>query len=315
MIRIGIDLGGTNIVAAAIDDNYQILSKVSCKTAMPRPAEEILDDMAQLAISAAEKAGVALKDVLQVGIGCPGTCNLETGIVEYSNNLDFYQLPLIDKMKARLGVPVRMQNDANAAALGEFLAGAAKGSKSCVCITLGTGVGSGIILDGKIYSGFNFAGAEIGHSIIIADGEPCTCGMRGCWEAYASCSALVRQTKAAMQQHPESALWKVEPSLDKVNGKTSFDAMRLGDPVGTQVVEQYIRYVAYGLINTINIFQPEVICIGGGLSKEGDNLIVPLNNYIEKNRYSKYCQNQTKLTTAKLGNDAGLIGAAFIDAV
>ena len=178
--------------------------------------------------------------------------------------------------------------DANAAALGEALAGAAKGAQSCVCITLGTGVGGGIIIDGKIYGGFNFAGAELGHTVIMVDGELCTCGRFGCWEAYASATALINQTRRAMVNHPDSAMWSIAEDLDKVNGRTAFDGMRAGDAVAAQVVDTYIKYIATGLINVINIFQPEVLCIGGGICKEGDTLLKPLAAHIERERYSKY---------------------------
>ena len=247
-----------------------------------------------------------------MGIGSPGTCNADTGIVEYSNNLRFENLPLRDMLQGMLGRKVYIENDANAAALGEALAGAAKGAQSCVCITLGTGVGGGIIIDGKIYGGFNFAGAELGHTVIVVDGEMCTCGRQGCWEAYASATGLINQTRRAMVNHPESAMWQICEDLEQVNGRTAFDGMRAGDPVAKEVVDTYIKYVATGLVNVINIFQPEVLCIGGGICKEGDTLLVPLEAQIRRERYSKYSTHQTRLCVATLGNDAGIIGAAFL---
>ena len=312
MVRIGIDLGGTNIVAGVMDDHYQLLAKAKCKTNASRPAREIVTDMARMAREAAEKAGVSMSEVAHVGVGSPGTCNADTGIVEYSNNLQFEKLPLRDMLGGMLDKAVYIENDANAAALGEALAGAAKGAQSCVCITLGTGVGGGIIIDGKIYGGFNFAGAELGHTVIMVDGELCTCGRFGCWEAYASATALINQTRRAMVNHPDSAMWSIAEDLDKVNGRTAFDGMRAGDAVAAQVVGTYIKYIATGLINVINIFQPEVLCIGGGICKEGDALILPLKELIRHERYSKYSSHQTELCVATLGNDAGIIGAAFL---
>lgn len=185
-------------------------------------------------------------------------------------------------MRKTCSVPVSIENDANAAALGEALAGAARGARSCVCITLGTGVGGGIILDGKVYSGFNYAGAELGHMVIMVDGEDCTCGRQGCWEAYASATALVRQTRRAMEAHPDSAMWKIAGSLDNVDGRTAFDGMRAGDDAASRVVENYVHYVACGLINVINIFQPEVLCIGGGICKEGETLLAPIREYFSR---------------------------------
>lgn len=313
MVRIGIDLGGTNIVAGVMDDHYQLLAKAKCKTNASRPAREIVTDMARMAREAAEKAGVAMNEVAHVGVGSPGTCNAANGIVEYANNLGFNHVPIKAWLEEDLHIPVSIENDANAAALGEALAGAARGARSCVCITLGTGVGGGIILDGKVYSGFNYAGAELGHMVIMVDGEDCTCGRQGCWEAYASATALVRQTRRAMEAHPDSAMWKIAGSLDNVDGRTAFDGMRAGDEAASQVVENYVHYVACGLINVINIFQPEVLCIGGGICKEGETLLKPIREYIFQERYSKFCEQQTRLCVAELGNDAGVIGAACLD--
>lgn len=313
MVRIGIDLGGTNIVAGVMDDHYQLLAKAKCKTNASRPAREIVTDMARMAREAAEKAGVAMNEVAHVGVGSPGTCNAANGIVEYANNLGFDHVPIKAWLEEDLHIPVSIENDANAAALGEALAGAARGARSCVCITLGTGVGGGIILDGKVYSGFNYAGAELGHMVIMVDGEDCTCGRQGCWEAYASATALVRQTRRAMEAHPDSAMWKIAGSLDNVDGRTAFDGMRAGDEAASQVVENYVHYVACGLINVINIFQPEVLCIGGGICKEGETLLKPIREYIFQERYSKFCEQQTRLCVAELGNDAGVIGAACLD--
>lgn len=313
MVRIGIDLGGTNIVAGVMDDHYQLLAKAKCKTNASRPAREIVADMARMAREAAEKAGVSMSEVAHVGVGSPGTCNAANGIVEYANNLGFDHVPIKAWLEEELHIPVSIENDANAAALGEALAGAARGARSCVCITLGTGVGGGIILDGKVYSGFNYAGAELGHMVIMVDGEDCTCGRQGCWEAYASATALVRQTRRAMEAHPDSTMWKIAGSLDNVDGRTAFDGMRAGDEAASQVVENYVHYVACGLINVINIFQPEVLCIGGGICKEGETLLKPIREYIFQERYSKFCEQQTRLCVAELGNDAGVIGAACLD--
>ena len=293
-----------------MDDEFRIVATAKCKTRIPRPAEEIVVDMARMAKEAVQNAGLTMADIAYVGVGSPGTCNADTGIVEYSNNLQFEKLPLRDMLGGMLDKAVYIENDANAAALGEALAGAAKGAQSCVCITLGTGVGGGIIIDGKIYGGFNFAGAELGHTVIMVDGELCTCGRFGCWEA--SATALINQTRRAMVNHPDSAMWSIAEDLDKVNGRTAFDGMRAGDAVAAQVVDTYIKYIATGLINVINIFQPEVLCIGGGICKEGDTLLKPLAAHIERERYSKYSSHQTRLCVATLGNDAGIIGAAFL---
>ena len=312
MVRIGIDLGGTNIVAGVVDNEQNIIAKAQCKTNLPRPAADILADMARLAKEATANAGLTMDDVAYVGVGCPGTCNVFTGIVEYSCNLDFKEVSLKEDLETLIGKPVYIENDANAAALGEAVAGAAKGAQSALCITLGTGVGGGIIIDGKIYDGFNCAAAELGHIVIVVDGEQCGCGRKGCWEAYASATALIRQTKAAIEKNPESGLAKLAAEQGKVSGRTAFDAMRAGDDVAKAVVDQYIKYLASGLTNMVNIFQPEVLCIGGGISHEGDTLLKPVMEHIERDRYSKYSKHQTRLCAAALGNDAGIIGAACL---
>ena len=313
MYRIGIDLGGTNIVAGVVDDSCRIIGSSKCKTMLPRPASDIIEDMARISREAAAAAGLTMDDIASVGVGSPGTCNADTGMVEYSNNLRFENVPLRDMLGNLLGKTIYIDNDANAAAFGEALAGAARGAQSCVCITLGTGVGGGIIIDGRIYGGFNFAGAELGHTVIVADGEPCTCGRDGCWESYASATALVRQTRQAMEANPGSIMWKLSGGLDNVDGRTAFDAMRAGDESGKKVVDRYIRYIACGLVNVINIFQPEVLCIGGGICKEGDTLLKPLEEHIKRERYSKFSSHQTRLCVAELGNDAGVIGAACLE--
>lgn len=311
MYHVGIDLGGTNIAVGVVDEAYRIVGRAKCKTNLPRPAREIVDDMIKTAREAVKNAGLSMEDIETVGVGCPGTCNGDTGEVEYSNNLQFDHVPLVKWLEEGLGRPVRMDNDANVAALGEAVAGAAKGVQSCVCITLGTGVGGGVIIDGKIFSGANFAGAELGHTVIVVDGEPCTCGRNGCWEAYASATALIRQTERAIAANPDCQMATMLED-GRVTGRTAFDAMRAGCPVGKQVVDTYIHYIACGLLDMINIFQPEVLCIGGGICNEGETLLVPLRSEIEQFRYSKHSKRQTRLCVAALGNDAGIIGAAAL---
>ena len=313
MYRLGIDLGGTNIVAGVVNDEYKVVATSSIKTNLPRAAEEIVDDMAKVALEAVKSAGISMDDIKSVGIGSPGSINPTTGFVTYSNNLDFYDLPLGEMMKERLGKDVFVENDANAAAYGEYIAGAGKGTTNFVAVTLGTGVGGGIIIDKKIYSGSNFAGGELGHTVIQMDGEICTCGRNGCWEAYASATALIRQTKQAMLRYPNSCMWDLcSGDIRTVSGRTAFDAMRKGDIAGKKVVEKYVEYVAIGLANVLNIFQPEVICIGGGISKEGKNLTDPINAFIMGENYARNMNLKAKIVTAELGNDAGIIGAAFL---
>lgn len=314
MYRLGIDLGGTNIVAGIVNENYEIIATDKIKTNMPRPAEEIVDDIAKAALNAVQKANLKIEDIAAVGIGTPGSINPKTGIVTYSNNLGFKDLHLGEMLKNRLGVDLYLENDANAAAYGEYIAGAGRGTENFIAITLGTGVGGGIIIGGKLYSGSNFAGGELGHTVIQMNGEICTCGRNGCWEAYASATALIRQTKQAMVRYPQSAMWQLcDGKLENVSGKTAFNAMRNGDEAGAAVVEDYIGYIAVGLANVINIFQPEVICIGGGISKEKETLTNPIKKIIDGENYARNISSGTIIKTATLGNDAGIIGAAFLD--
>lgn len=312
MYYLGIDLGGTNIAAGVINEKFEIIGRGKVKTRAPRPAAEIVQDMYAAGKAAVEDAGLTLSDIHSIGVGAPGTVDPETGVIGFSNNLDFHNEPIADMLKTHFGKEVYINNDANVAAYGEFLAGCGVGTKDFIAITLGTGVGGGVIIDGKIFSGMNFAGAELGHVVIANDGAPCTCGRKGCWESYASATGLIRQTKEAMEKHPDSKMWEIAGSLDKVNGLTAFDAMRAGDAAGAAVTDQYIEYIACGITNVINIFQPEILCIGGGISAEGDNLLKPIRAYVEENRFSKHTEKQTVIKKAELGNDAGIIGAACL---
>lgn len=309
---VGIDLGGTNIVAGVVDEEYNIVAKASTKTNCPRPEKEIADDMAKMALQAVKNANLTIDDVEWIGIGTPGIANSSTGVIERANNLGFENTPMVKYISEAIDKPVFIENDANAAAYGEFVAGAAKGSKNAVCITLGTGVGGGIIVDGRIYAGSNFAGAEIGHTVIEVDGAQCSCGRKGCFEAYSSATGLIRMSKEAMAQFPESIMNKMAEEKGKVTARTSFDAMRAGDKAAKDVVDKYIKYLAAGITNTINIFQPDVLCIGGGVCNEGDPLLLPVKALVEKEDFASNSAKRTEIVIAKLGNDAGIIGAAFL---
>lgn len=314
MYKVGVDLGGTNIVVGVIDDNYEIIGKAKTKTNTPRPAKEIFDDIVKCVFAAVEDAKLTMADIESIGIGTPGSCDKANGVIIYANNLGFYNVPAVEYVNSKIpGVPVYIENDANCAALGEALAGCGKGKNSFIAITLGTGVGSGVILDGKVLSGCNDAGGEIGHMVISFDGELCTCGRKGCWETYASATALVNQTKAAMEKNKDSKMWDLcDGDINNAGGRTSFDAMRLGDECGKEVVDTYIRYIAAGTANVINIFQPDILCFGGGICNEGDTLLLPLKEYVRGQIYSKHQEVQTEITVATLGNDAGIIGAALV---
>ncbi|HIS06016.1 MAG TPA: ROK family protein [Candidatus Fimenecus stercoravium] len=314
MYRVGVDLGGTNIVAGVVDEYYKIIGKGKRKTACPRPAGEILKDIALCVQDAVRTAKIDMEDVVSIGIGTPGSVNKRLGMIEYANNLGFDKVPARDILSKYFTQPIYLENDANCAALGEAVAGAGGNVDNFVAITLGTGVGSGIIINGKIVNGCNDAGGEMGHAVLVVDGEPCTCGRRGCWEAYSSATALVRQTRQAMEQNRDSVMWEiVDHDLQNVNGRTAFEGMRRGDRTAQAVVDTYIKYLAAGITNVINIFQPDVLCVGGGIGCEGEPLLEPVRRYVEKERYSIHCGKQTRICSAVLGNDAGIIGAALLD--
>ena len=293
MYYLGVDLGGTNIKAALVDADGAIIKEASTPTRLPRPAEAVCDDIAALCNQLAQGQQVA-----GIGVGCPGT--VDGGIVRYSNNLDWHDFAMGDYLRAKTGLPVALANDANAAALGEALAGCAKGAESAVIITLGTGVGGGVVLGGRLLTGYTGAAAEPGHMVILdtPDAPRCTCGRPGCLESLASATALIRMTKEAMAAHPESALHGIAAQ---------------GDAAGKAVVEQYIHYLAVGVANMINIFFPEVIGLSGGVANQGENLLAPLRAAVGPMVFGNaYAQKHTRITTCTLGYRAGVIGAALL---
>ncbi len=318
MYSIGIDLGGTNIAVGIVNESYAIVKKESIPTGAHRTPDEITADMASLCKKLMADAGITKEQVDFVGIAAPGSVNPETGMLDYANNLPFYRYPMCEMLSARLdGMRVLIENDANAAAKAEAMAGAAKDARYSVMVTLGTGVGGGVVMDGKVFSGFNYAGAELGHVVIEKDGYPCTCGRRGCWEAYSSATALIRMTKEKLAECRETGRKTamedmIGGDLSRVSGKTAFAAARAGDEAGREVVDKYIDYLSCGITNMINIFQPDVLSIGGGICHEGDYLLKPLNERVFKEVYTKDREPKTHLCAAVLGNDAGILGAASL---
>ena len=312
MYYIGIDLGGTKIAVGLVDEAGKIIHKDSVPTKRERSYQEILKDMAMLTLKVLEDSGVGIESVKSIGVGSPGTPDKKEGLIVYANNIKFKNVPIRTELQKYINLPVIIDNDANCAALAESVAGAAKGAEHSVTITLGTGVGGGIVINRKIYSGFNDAAAELGHIVIMHDGELCTCGRKGCWEAYASATALIRQTKEAAEKNPQSLINKlIDGDYSKIDAKTVFDAAKQNDETALKVVERYINYVAEGLIDIINIFTPEVLVIGGGVCKEGEYLLKPLREIVSRGVYSKEVA-QTQIKVAEMGNDAGIIGAAML---
>lgn len=315
MYYLGVDLGGTNIAIGLVDENLNIVLKDKVPTGASRPTSDIMDDMAALCKKIVNRAGVSFDKIKYVGIAAPGSVDPVKGVVRYANNIKMLNYPIADELQKRIPVKeVYLENDANAAALAEAKAGAGRGYSDLVMITLGTGVGGGIVIGGKLYSGFNYCGAELGHTVIEFGGRPCTCGRLGCFEAYSSATGLINMTKEKMIEDVDSLMWEiVGDNLNNVNGLTAFKAAKRGDKSGAAVVDTYIKYLACGLTNIVNIFQPQVLCIGGGVCGEGDYLLKPLVKTIRRCEYGAANQtNFSQIKIAELGNNAGIIGAAAL---
>lgn len=313
MYYIGIDVGGMSIKAGVADINGNVLHKTTIVTRGNYDAEyTISNDIHKLIVKLLDEANIPEEKIAAVGIGQAGSIDSERGIINYWNNIPMKNVHVVEELKKWHKMPVFIDNDANVAALGECVFGAAKGLRNVMLVTLGTGVGSGIIIDGKIYRGEYGAGAEAGHMRIVMNGEPCTCGGRGCWEAYASVSALIRQTKAAMGKHPESMMCSIAAEMGEVNGITSFKAARAGDKAALEVVARYIEYVGTGLVSLQNIFRPQIFLIGGGISKEGEFLTDALEKFVQDGMFDKETGDPVKIRPAALHNDAGILGAAAL---
>ena len=311
MYYLGIDLGGTNIAVGIVDEKGKILNTKSVPTKAQREDKEIIKDMADTCLSLLKEENLSLDDIEAVGVGSPGSIDSKNGVVVYANNLNMENSKVGPMLSELLGgKKVYLDNDAKVAAYGEYYING-DNSESFVFITLGTGVGGGVIINGNIYRGFNGAGGELGHIIINMDGEQCTCGNKGCWEAYASVTALVAQTKRAMENNPDSMMIKFAEEKGVVNGRTAFECAKKGDKAAEEVVKAYQNYIAAGMINILNIFQPQKILVGGGISKEGEYLLGPVRDIVYKGDYNKYMQKAV-IETATLFNDAGIIGAAML---
>lgn len=308
MYRIGIDLGGTNIAVGVVDGHHRIVAEASLPAGAHRPAEQVVADMCRAVELALNKAGLTPADCASIGVGTPGTCDPERGVVVRAYNLNWFDVPVCAMLTAHFGLPARLSNDANCAALAETVAGAAVGCRNMMLITLGTGVGGGIIVDGRIVSGLGGAGGEPGHSLLVLDGEPCTCGRRGCWEVYASATALIRQGREAAAAHPTSLLNR----YPELTGRDVFDAADAGDETAQAVLERYYVYVAAGITDLVNILSPEMVLIGGGISRQGERLLRPIRRYVAANCFGGENRPQPVIQAAQLGNEAGIIGAAAL---
>ncbi len=308
---VGIDLGGTFIKGGIVDEAGDIVYSDKVPTETDKGGERVAMNIAVLADNLMKKMKLKKEDVVGLGMGVPGMIDSKAGNVIFAGNLQWKDFHIAEKVSTLMGgMKVKIANDANVAALGEVKFGAAKGCENMVMITLGTGVGAGIIAEGMLLEGNKSAGAELGHSVIVMDGEQCSCGRKGCFEAYSSATALIRDTKRAMEAHKDSDMWEIG-SLDNVTGKTAFD-YKDADPYAKEVVDEYLKHLACGLANVANTFRPEIILLGGGVCAQGSNLVKPLQKLLDKEIFAGELGPKVKLRIAALGNSAGLLGAAAL---
>jgi ROK family protein (putative glucokinase) len=312
MVYIGIDLGGTNIAVGIVDEKGNILSTASTRTLASRPYQEVIKDMALCALEALKKSGKTADDAHSIGVGVPGVARAETGVVVFCTNLGWTEVPLRAEMQKYINKPVNIDNDATVAGLAESLFGGSAKTHSSVFLTLGTGVGGGIIIEGKPWSGYHGIGSEVGHMTLVADGIQCTCGKKGCMERYCSATAIGRMGREAMAKYPDSLIAaNCGGNPERVNAKVVFDAAKAGDKAGVEVFNEYVKYLSLGINSMITFFDPEVIVLGGGVSAAGDFLLNAVREAVPKLRLFQALPC-AKIELATLGNAAGIIGAAML---
>lgn len=314
MYAIGIDVGGTSIKWGLVSEDGKVLATDFIQSRKDEDQNLVADKLVYKIDEFLKQQGVERKEIIGIGIGSPGTIDSKEGEVIYTNNLDWKHFPLAKILENRLGLTTKITNDANAATLGEVKFGAGKKYKNVIMLTLGTGVGGGIVIDGKLIEGNKGGGAELGHAVINFESDIlCTCGRYGCLEVYASATALIRQTKQAMEANRDSKLWDVvDHDITKVNGKTVWDGYDLNDKTAIEVVNNYIHYLGIGILNYCNIFRPEALILSGGIAKQGDRLVKLLTDYCEKNHYGYGGSAPVKILIAELGYESGIIGAASL---
>ena len=312
MIAIGVDIGGTSIKGAAITSEGKVLDVFSMPVVKGEKQEETINKLITIIKDYLKEHNYNKDNVLGIGLGVPGTLNTEKGTVDYSNNLGWLDLPISKMIREATGLPVKITNDANAAALAEAKFGAGKKYKNIVMLTLGTGVGGGVIIDGKLFEGYQGKGGELGHTVVVVDGRECTCGRKGCLEAYVSATGLIKDTKIMMEEHKDSKMWEISEKLGKVDARVAFEAARAGDPYGIKLVENYIHYLGEGINNYLNIFRPEAIVLSGGVANEREYLNSRLFNYCRERYFGYKNTPASDIVTSELGYDSGKIGAAAL---
>lgn len=312
MLRLGIDLGGTNIAVGAVDAAGVIVAKKSAPTLAKREHGLIIDDIVALCLDVCKEAGCDMEAIASVGIAVPGGVDEKSGEIIFTPNIPFSGLNIAEILSKRFdGKRVGVVNDANAALLAEIKCGAAVGYENAVMITIGTGIGGAIAINGRILSGINGMAGELGHIVIKRGGKPCSCGRQGCFETYASATALVNLTKQEIESCKKTGEYTLMADTVEINARVAFDAYKQGDAAAKRVLDEYIDALSGGIISLINIFQPDVLLIGGGVSGEKQFLIDLLAPYIDKEDYARGVTKRTRIATALCGNGAGIIGAAF----
>ena len=312
MLYIGIDVGGMSIKAGLVDTEGNILFKHSCPTGVERGYGAVIRDIAQLGLDTVAKSGRSMDEVKAIGIGIPGIMDQRTGIVPFCTNLAWHDVPILEEMKQYTRLPVYVDNDATVAGLAESVKGVSAGTKNSVFVTLGTGVGGGIIINGKPFSGAHGVASEIGHMVTVAGGLPCTCGKRGCWERYASATALIRAGRVLCAENPNCALSRVVGGdIHAITAKHVIDLAKEGDRDCTELFDNYVHHLAVGLANLINVYDPEVFVLGGGVSHSGEFLLSAVRARLPQYVFFK-TMPYARVELATLTNDAGSIGAAML---
>lgn len=310
MYSIGIDVGGTNLVAGLLDIEGNMIGKATLPTDANREIDEIMNDLVNVCENLLEQQNVSKSTIDFIGICVPGIVDVATNTFVYTGNLPFDNTDPKKYFEGRFDCPIYTGNDANTACYGEYIAGSAKNAHTAVMITLGTGVGGGYVDNSRILSGSYNMGCELGHISLCVGGEQCTCGRKGCWEAYSSATALIREIKKSIENNENGLLSKLAKEKGKVTAKIAFDAEEQGDEEAIRIVEDYYMYLAEGIGNVINTFDPEVIIIGGGISAQGDKLIKRLKEKLNDIVFGG--KVNCELVIATLGNDAGIVGAGML---
>ena len=310
MMNLGIDVGGTNLRAGIVDGEGVLRSRISVPVGASGNSEGLIRCLAELARKAVLAAGVPEETIASVGVGIPGA--VKNGRILYTCNLPLQDVSFEKRFRAYFDRPVYLENDANCAAAGEWLYGAGRGTANFVMVTLGTGIGGGFILNGKLYTGSGMAG-EIGHMALHRNGALCGCGRRGCWEAYCSATGLIRRTREAMSAHPESLLNRLAEKNGTVDGRTVFQVAEAGDPAALALCRDYSADLGAGITNLVNLLDPEVVALGGGVAGAPAALLLePVREIVARECYGSHVGRLPQIVTAELKGDAGLIGAASL---